>query len=183
MIDHNHFSRGQTIMRKLAIVIFTVAFGALNIGYGQSPKADFSGEWQLDKARSEGLPPQMDQAMTVTQKGDRLDVKTRVTGGPDGEKTSEDTYALNGEATDFKPLLMGGGGTVEKAKRTSKWAEAARGIDVSEESEVEGPNGKGTIKATRSWRLSEDGKTLTIEMAVEMPNGNSNKSKRVFTKK
>ena len=140
-------------MRKLAIIIFTFAFGALTVGYGQSPRADFSGEWQLDKARSEGLPPPLDQAMTFTQKGDRLDVKTRLIGGPDGERTSEDTSALNGEPTDFKPLLMGGGGgTVEKAKGTSKWTETATGIDVTEETDLDGPNGKGAIKATRSWR-------------------------------
>ena len=172
-------------MRKLAIIIFTFsfAFGALSIGYGEPAKADFSGEWQLDKARSEGLPPGSDQFMTVKQQANRLDVKVRVTGGPAGDRTLEDAYVLNGEATDFKPPMIGGGGTVKSAKRTASWAGEGRGFDAVEQAEVEGDEGSGTIKATRAWRLSEDGKTLTVEMAMTTPDGSVNKSKRVFAKK
>jgi hypothetical protein len=170
-------------MRKLAIIILTFAFGVLSVGYGQSAKPDFSGEWKLDKAKSKGLPEGVDQVLTVTQKGDRLEVKTRVSGGPNGEQTHEDSYAVNGEAADFKPPIMGGGATVKKAKRTAKWAQEGKGFDSSEEADVESPEGPATIKATRTWRLSEDGKTLTVEMAVNMPDGNTNKSTRVFTKK
>ena len=170
-------------MRKLAIIIFTFAFGAVSLGYGQSGKVDFSGEWQLDKSRSEGLPPGADQAMTVKQEADRLDVKIRVSGGPSGDQTLEDRYVVNGEAADFKPPLMGGGATVQSAKRTAKWASEGKGFDATEQAEVEGPEGKATVKATRAWRLSDDAKTLTIEMAVTNPDGATNKSKRVFTKK
>ncbi len=170
-------------MRKLAIFIFTFAFGALSLGYGQSAKVDFTGEWQLDKARSEGLPPGVDQAMTVKQDADRLEVKVRVSGGPQGDQTMEDRYVLSGEAADFKPPLIGGGATVQSAKRTAKWAADARGFDSTEQAEVEGPDGKATIKATRTWRLSDDAKTLTIDMAITNPEGAVNKSKRIFTKK
>ena len=170
-------------MRKLAIIIFTFAFGALSVGYGQSGKVDFSGEWQLDTVRSTGLPPGISQLMTVKQEANRLDVKFRVSGGPDGERTLDDTYVVNGEAADFKPPIMGGGGTVKSAKRTSKWASEGKGFDATEQAEIDGSEGPATVKATRSWRLSDDGKTLTIEMAVDAPNGETNKSKRVFTKK
>jgi hypothetical protein len=170
-------------MRKLAIIIFTFAFGALSVGYGQSGKADFTGEWQLDKAKSKGLPEGIDQVLTVAQKGDRLDVKTRVSGGPNGEQTHEDSYSLTGEAADFKPPMISGGGTVKKAKRTAKWAAEGKGMDATEQADIEGPNGPATIKATRSWRLSEDGKTLTVEMAIDQPDGDTNKSTRIFTKK
>ena len=171
-------------MRKLAIIIFTFAFGAISLGYGQSPNVDFSGEWQLDKARSEGLPPGADQSMTVKQEADRLDVKIRISGGPGGDQTHEDRYVVNGEAADFKPPMMGGGATVKSAKRTAKWTAEAKGFDSTEEAEVKGPDGSDdTLKATRTWRLADDGKTLTIEMAVTMPDGAVNKSKRVFTKK
>ena len=174
-------------MRKLAIIIFSVtftfAFGILTSGYGEPAKVDFTGEWQLDKARSEGLPPGTDQALTVTQKAERLEAKFRVLGGPDGERTVEDAYVVNGEAADFKPPLIGGGGKVNSAKRTSKWSAEGKGFDAVEQTEVEGDEGTGTINATRTWRLSDDGKTLTIEMSVTMPGGTVNKSKRVFTKK
>ena len=171
-------------MRKLAIIIFAFAFGTLSVGYGQSAKVDFSGDWQLDKTRTEGLPPGADQAMTVKQEGNRLDVTVRVSGGPGGDQTLEDRYVVNGEAADFKPPMMGGGATVKSAKRTAKWANEAKGFDATEQAEVKGPDGSDdTLKATRTWRLSDDGKTVTIEMAVTMPDGAVNKSKRVFTKK
>ena len=170
-------------MRKLATIIFTFAFGALSIGYGEPAKVDFTGEWQLDKGRSEGLPPGIDQTLSIQQKAERLEAKFRVLGGPDGERTLEDAYVVNGEATDFKPPLIGGGGTVKSAKRTSKWSAEGKGFDAVEQTEVEGDEGAGTVKATRTWRLSDDGKTLTIEMSVTMPDGSVNKSKRVFTKK
>ena len=169
-------------MRKLAIIILTFAFGALSVGYGQAAKVDFSGEWQLDKDRSEGLPPGSDQAISVKQHGERLEVKIRVSGGPGGDRTLEDIYVVNGEAADFKPPLMGGT-TSKSAKRTAKWATEGKGFDATEQAEIDGPQGIATVKATRTWRLSDDGKTLTIEMAVEQPDGDVNKSKRVFTRK
>ena len=169
-------------MRKLAIIILAFAFGALSVGYGQAAKVDFSGEWQLDKDRSEGLPPGSDQAMSVKQQGDRLEVKIRVSGGPGGDRTLDDNYVVNGEAADFKPPLMGGT-TAKSAKRTAKWSAEGKGFDATEQAEIDGPPGIATVKATRTWRLSDDGKTLTIEMAIEQPDGEVNKSKRVFVKK
>ena len=170
-------------MRKVAIIILAAVFGTLSDGYAQAAKVDFSGEWQLDKSRSEGLPPGVDQAMTVKQDADRLEVKIRVSGGPQGDQTLEDRYIVNGEAADFKPPMIGGGGTVQSAKRTAKWATEAKGFDATDHAEVEGPQGKGTLKATRTWRLSEDAKTLKIQMVVTNPDGAVNKLKRVFNKK
>jgi hypothetical protein len=40
-------------------------------------KADFSGTWILDKSKSEGLPPGMDQTMTVVHTGDKLSLETK----------------------------------------------------------------------------------------------------------
>ena len=171
-------------MKKLAIFIFTFAFGALSLGYGESSKIDFTGEWQLDKAQSQGLPPGSDQTMTVKQQGERLEVQVKLA-GPEGERTLSDTYVVNGEATDFKPPMVGGGGggTVKSAKRTAKWTSDGKGLDSSEQATIDGPQGEGTVKAKRNWRLSDDGKTLTIEMEISQPDGNVMKSKRVFAKK
>jgi hypothetical protein len=43
---------------------------------------------------------------------------------------------------------------------------------------LEGPD---TMKAVRTWTLSPDGKTLTVEQRAQTPNGLS-MSKRVFVK-
>ena len=71
----------------------------------------------------------------------------------------------------------------KKAKRVSKLTDSGNGFDVTEEAVLNAPNGgEVTIRAKRRWRLSADGKTLTIEMEAENPNGMS-KSRRVFVKK
>ena len=160
----------------LAIVLtFTLSAPAI----GAEVKVDLNGTWVLDKSRSEGLPPDMSQTLTIRQTGDRVDVETKISGGR-GEQTVTDSYVLDGKAVDFTPALVGGG--TGKGKRTSTLTADGTGFDATEEATLEGPEGAVTVKAARRWRLSPDGKTLTIEMSFEGPNGTVN-SKRVFTKK
>ena len=165
-------------MRTTALSIILM-FAVTGLAAGAADKVDLTGTWVLDKARSEGLPPDMDQTLTVKQTGDRVDVEAKLSGGR-GEQTVADSYVLDGEAKDFTPALVGGG--TGKGKRTSKWSAEGDGFDASEEATVEGPEGEVSVKAKRRWRVSTDGKTLTIEMTFEGPNGVVN-SKRVFTKK
>lgn len=120
----------------------------------------------------------MTQTLTVRQTGDRVDVEAKISGGG-GERTVTDSYVLDGEAKDFSPALMNGG--KGKGERTSTLTADSSGFDATEEATFEGPEGAQTIKAKRRWRISPDGKTLTIEMSFEGPNGTIN-SKRVFTK-
>ena len=169
-------------MKKLATFIFTFAFGALSLGYGEPAKIDFSGEWQLDKAQSQGLPEGADQAMSVKQQAERLEVQIKVS-GPNGERTLSDSYVVNGKEADFTPPVMGGGATTKSAKRTATWSADGKGFDTSEQATLDGPQGEGNVKAKRNWRLSEDGKTLTIEMEITQPDGGVMKSKRVFAKR
>lgn len=166
-------------LRKAGAVLIIYALSVSTFGQGAVAKADLSGTWALDKARSEGLPPGMDQTLTLKQTGDRLEVEAKIS-GPQGEQTVSDGYIIDGQPKDFEPALVGGG--KGKGKRTSTWAADGGGFDASEEATLQGPEGEETVKATRRWRLSPDGKTLTIEMSFEGPGG-SRKSKRVFTKK
>lgn len=162
---------------KVLAIVLTLALPGL--AAGAAANVDLSGTWALDKARSEGLPPDMDQTLTIKQTGDRVDVEVKVSGAR-GEQTVSDSYVLDGKEQDFAPALVGGG--TGKGKRTSKWTAGGDGFDAAEEAKVNGPEGEETVKATRRWRLSPDGKTLTIEMSFAGPNGAVN-SKRVFTKK
>lgn len=74
-----------------------------------------------------------------------------------------------------------GGGEGKKGKRIAKATEDGTGFDATEEAAVEGSEGLDTVKAKRKWRLSSDGKILTIEIELEGGQGNM-KSKRVFVK-
>ena len=144
-----------------------------------SAKADFSGTWTLDKNNSEGLPPGMDQLMTVTQSGDKLSLETKLI-TEQGEQVVPDSYTLDGKEVEFTP--RGGGGLSGKGKRTAKWGAEANSIEVSETATFDTPDGSVTFQTTRKWVLSADGKTLKIEMTVDGPNGKQ-LLKRTFIKK
>jgi hypothetical protein len=163
--------------RKLLIGIFAVMVLVFGVG-NVTAKADFSGVWTLDAGKSEGVPPGLMQIMTVTQKGDQVEIETKSKAGEGQERVGKDAYVLDGKETDF---TIGRG--AKNAKRVSKRTADGNGFDVIEEAVLNAPNGgEVTIRAKRCWRLSADGKTLTIEMDAENPNGAS-KSKRVFVKK
>lgn len=165
-------------MKKTIFSIAILALLALNLNALALPvKADFSGTWKLDAAKSTGLPPGMEQTMTVVQTGDIIKLETKVK-GPQGEQTVPDSYAVDGRENDFKPANAPNG----KGKRTAKWNADASGIEVTEKAEIETPDGGTvTVEATRKWTLAPDGKTLTIEMKVKSPQGEQ-ESKRIFVK-
>jgi hypothetical protein len=154
------------------------AFGVGNV----AAQSDFSGVWTLDAGKSANVPSGLMQTMTVTQKGDRVEIETKSKAGEGQERVGKDTYVLDGKETDFN---MGRG--AKNAKRISKLTADGNGFDVTEEFVVNQPDGgEATVRANRRWLLSADGKTLTIEMVAENPNDASkprSRSRRVFVKK
>jgi hypothetical protein len=166
--------------RKIAAgSVAIVALVALSLVVASAAaKADFSGKWALDKAKSEGLPPNVDQTMTVTQTGDKIELETKIT-GPQGERTIKDTYTADGKEADFTP--QGPQGPIGKGKRTAKWSADGAALEVSETATLDGPNGPDEVSATRKWTLAADGKTMTIEITFNGEQG-TQKTKRVFVK-
>ena len=160
----------------VAVMVFTLSAGIV------AAKGDLSGVWTLDAGKSAGVPPGLIQTMTVTQNGDRVETETKSKVGESQERVGKDVYVLDGKETDF---TMGRG--AKKAKRVSKWMDDGNGFDVTEEFVMNAPDGgEATVRANRRWILSADGKTLTIEMVVENPNGASksrSRSRHVFVKK
>lgn len=166
--------------RKILTGFFAVVIFALGAGSAFA-QANFSGEWALDKSKSEGLPPNYNPTMTITQTGDRVEVVIKATTPQGEEQTIRELYILSGKEVDFKPALRGGG-TAKSGKRISTRTADGNGFEVTEEATIDGPEGEATIKATRLMTLSADGKTLTSEISFDTPNGKS-KTKRVFVKR
>jgi len=160
------------------IIATTVVVIALCLGVA-SAKADFSGTWILDKSNSEGLPPGMDQSMTVVQTGDKLLLETKLI-TPEGERVVSDMYMLDGKEAEFTPKTPSG--QAGKGKRTAKWSADGNGIEVKENSTFEAPDGDVNVQMTRVWTLSTDGKTLKIDITADGPNGKQ-QVKRTFTRK
>jgi hypothetical protein len=171
---------GEVEMRRIGImgIVVTVVL-SLGLVALAAPAPDFSGTWELDRSRSIGLPPGMQQTMTVMQSGDKINLETKIVTAQ-GERVIKDVYTLDGKEAEFTP--QGPQGPAGKGKRTAKWLPRGNGIVVSEETTVETPKGPVTSQLTRKWILSPDGTTLTIDMYHDNPNI-SFETKRIFVKK
>jgi hypothetical protein len=86
---------------------------------------------------------------------------------------------LNGKLVDFTRQIDG---LEWKGKRTARWANDGRAIEVTESSTFTKAQGKLTAQVTRKWMMSEDGNTITIETYAKEPQGNTY-VKRVFVRK
>ena len=142
-------------------------------------KPDFSGAWVMDRGRSFGIPRDMDQTMNVTHAGDKIDLVIKIV-TPQGERTVNDVYNLDGKEAEFTP--QGPSGPGGKGRRTAKWLPNGNGIVVSEETTVDTPQGPVTSQLTRKWIMSADGNTLTIDFYHDGPQG-SFETKRIFVRK
>lgn len=144
-----------------------------------SAKANFAGTWVMDAGKSVGMPPGVEQTLTVTQDGDKLTTNVKIK-SPQGDREINDSYTLDGKEVEFNNTMLRG--ATGKGKRTAKWSADGNGIEISETTDYQTPDGGTvTVKATRKWTLSADAKTLTIEQTLESPQGTQT-SKRVFNK-
>lgn len=141
-------------------------------------KPNFSGTWTMDRARSFGLPGDMNQILTVTQKDDQIEVETKLI-QPNNERTVKDTYTLDGKEYDFTPAVPPNAPPA-KGKRTAVWLPGDRGIQVTDVTTAETPKGPLTTQTVRKWTMS--GNELVVDMYVDNPNV-SYEAKRIFIKK
>jgi hypothetical protein len=165
--------------RQNAITAVAILLFASGIASG-SRRPNFSGTWVMDASRSIGIPPDLQQTITVTHSGDQVKVEIKITSSQ-GERSFADVYTLDGKEVEFTPQGMTGPAP-GKGKRKSSWLPNDRGILVSEETTTESPNGPVINQQTRKWTMSADGSTLTADYYFDGPRG-SFETKRVYVKK
>jgi len=170
-------------MRVLSGLVLLLLALAMSSGFAQkanSSKPDFAGTWSLDRARSFGLPRDMQQTMNVTQVGDRIELETKLVTAQ-GENTISDSYTIDGAERDFTP--QGPRGPIEGStgKRKANWLPNGRGIVVEEETKTQTPNGLTSGRLTRKWTILNDGE-LVIDLYIDDQRG-SYEMKRTFVKK
>jgi hypothetical protein len=135
-------------------------------------KADFSGTWTLDTAKSDPPPQGRGGGMgggplTFKQTGNELAITSE---GRQGPQTM--TYKLDG--TESTNQVMGRGGA-QSVKSTAKWDGSSLVIETTREF-----NGMAiTTKEVR--RLDNGGKEMIVESTTQTPNGEQ-KRKTVYTK-
>jgi hypothetical protein len=143
-------------------------------------KPNFSGTWAMDRARSFGLPPDVQQTMIVTQTDDKIELETKITSSQ-GDTLIKDNYIVDGSEREFTPQGPTGPIAGSKGKRKASWLPNGRGIVVEEETTSETPKGPVTGHMTRKWTISNDGE-LTIDLYIDDQRG-SFETKRTFLKK
>ena len=167
--------------RKLTMLVaFVLILGSLATA---AVKPDFGGEWVMDRARSFGIPGNMQQTMTVKQTADQMEVETRLI-QPGNERTVKDTYVFDGKEYEFSPLVppnAPAGAPAPKGKRTTNWMPNGGGIIATEVITNETPKGPVTTNIIKKWTFTGAGE-LTIAFFIDGPNG-SFEAKRIFAKK
>lgn len=153
------------------------AFILVAVVASAAAKANFSGTWVMDAAKSEGVRPGTEVTMTVKQDGDKLDV-TRKIKDQRGDNESTDNYVADGKEGEFTMQMMGNS---QKGKRTVKWSADGTTLEIKESATIERQGNTFNIETVSKWSLSTDGKTLTVDQTRTGPQGEQ-KSKRIFNK-
>ena len=162
---------------KRMTMIAVVALAAVALSFVVvAAKPDFSGSWAMDRARSFGMPGNMQQTMVVKQTGEEIQLETKLI-QPDNERTVKDVYILDGKEHEFTPPAPPNAPAV-KGKRTANWLPNGNGIVVNESTTTETPKGPVTNQLIRKWTITAEGE-LTIDMYIDGPNG-SFETKRIF---
>jgi hypothetical protein len=176
-----HHGGVKDMIRKLTLfAVFLLVFGCVATA---ALKPDFSGDWTMDRARSFGLPGNMQQTMTVKQTADQMEVETKLI-QPGNERTLKDTYIFDGKEYDFTPPAPPNAqpnAPSPKGKRITMWLPDGNGIIATEVMTTETPNGTVTTNITKKWTFTAEDE-LTIAMFVDNPQI-SYEAKRIFTRK
>lgn len=159
------------LLVTVLVLTGTIAFAAA--------KANFNGTWVMDASKSEGIPPNVTQTMTLTQADDNLTLQNKIVTG-EGDINVSDAFVISGKEVEFTQKVNG----VEiKGKRTSKWSTDSDGFESNEEFTVEGGDGQSTTQRIRRvWVISANGKTLTIDLFGKTSTGEDLHTKRIFVK-
>ena len=166
-------------MMARKMLLTAAAIMTLSLIAFAAAKPNFGGTWTMDRARSFGLPGDMNQTITIVQKDDQLEVETKLI-QPNNERTVKDTYVLDGKEYDFTPAVPPNAPPA-KGKRTAIWLPGDRGIQVTDVTTAESPKGPVTTQTVRKLTISGQGE-LVIDMYVDNPNV-SYEAKRIFIKK
>jgi len=167
--------KGDRMARTL---LMTAAIFVLSVIALAAAKPNYTGTWTMDRARSFGLPADMTQTLTITQKDDRIELETKLI-QPNNERTVKDTYMLDGKEYDFTPVVPPNQPPAV-GRRTAVWLPGERGIQVTDVTTAETPKGPVKTQTVRKWIISSQGE-LVIDMYVDNPNV-SYEAKRIFIK-
>jgi hypothetical protein len=165
-------------MAKKLLIAFAAIMALSIFALAAATKPNFSGTWNMDRGRSFGMPGDMTQILTVTQKDDQMEVETKII-QPNNERTVKDTYYFDGKEHEFTPAVPPGQPPA-KGKRTASWMPNDVGLLVTDITTAQTPKGEVTTQNMRKWTINNQGE-LVIDSYVDNPNI-SYEAKRIFKK-
>jgi hypothetical protein len=150
-------------MRRALIVLSFLAVNAV-------AAPNFTGAWRLNVLKSVygKVPAPSSMIRTILQDGNSLSMTT-LQKGSQGEVTTNLKYTLDG-----KPVTNTT--ATGDSKSIARWDGAHLAIETSRE--VQGAE----LKSAETWDLSSDGKSLTIETHLTLPQQGEFVVKQVFDK-
>ena len=171
-------------MAKKLLPAFAAIMAVSMLVLAATTKPNFSGTWNLDRARSFGMPPDMTQVLTITHKDDQIEVETKVI-QPNNERTIKDTFVLDGKEREFTPPAPATqpnqpAPPPAKGKRTAAWLPGEIGITVTDVTTAQTPNGETTTQNVRKFVINAAGE-LVVDTYFDGPRG-SFEAKRIFKK-
>lgn len=187
------------------MAIFTLFLAAVAVS-AQEKTTDFTGNWELDVAKSK-LGDRMrieSMTMNVSQTGKELKVETttkraarpegdvNANGGMNrsggggmgrggmmgGDGTQNVTYSLDGKET---KMTVGSGQMSGEATVKAK-SEKDGKLKLSSSRTFSGQMGEMTVTTNETWELADGGKTLKVTRDMETPRGTQT-MEMVFSKK
>ena len=164
-------------------IFWLISLSALLIGSAVSAAAppNFAGTWALDKAKTQNMPRQWENAESVTleikQDPKQITLETKAAGSQFPSQPL--TYNLDGsESTVEMQGRMPGKATLKAA-----WSSDGNTLELTRKNSGTGQNGEQfSFTTTEKLSLSEGGKVLTDVRHSESPRG-AQDSTLVFTKK
>jgi hypothetical protein len=154
-------------MKSFLKSLMAVALLITGAGWAGGGKTDFSGTWSMNAEKSatgENAPRRIASKMTIAQKGDTLLIERVIR-----RNTGEETVTTEKLTMDGKECVS----TVMDRPRTStaRWSEDGKILTIASKSVFERDGNKIEMNSTETWKLSQDGKSLNMDVASTSPRG------------
>jgi hypothetical protein len=153
------------IFLSLTTIIFFLSTFVLFAGEG---KVNFSGTWNFNEEKSEmGEGGRFMRAtkLVITQKDNDMTLERHATGRNGEEVTMTDKLTLDGKECEnpaFRDNIK---------KSTVTWSEDGKNLTINATIEFNWEGNKSEFTSVEVYKLSDDGKTLTIEYSGTSPRG------------
>lgn len=159
----------KAILTIISLVLFLPAFN------GIAQKTDFSGEWKLNREKSEITGNSLFLSkITMTLKGDSL-LTTRVYENGNGQEYPfDEKLSLDGKECKIVIYDMPRTSTATRSKSDGA-------VSIMSTTTFNGNSGMEDLVTKETWKPGDDGKILTMEFTNKM-SGNETSGKYLYEK-